>query len=313
MKTRRIFVFLFILITAIMLITAFMLINCNKSPTDAQSVLNSTTYTGEYLGQTPPGTTPEKFVSGIFSVQDFYVHSSVVFSPDKSEVFWSVDTEDENYFQLYFMRTIDEKWTTPEVAPFAENFHVNINRPVFSMDGNKLFFDSEGDIWVVDKQGGAWTEAVKISQLINSDRDETVHSITENGSIYFTRFAEDESIMERMEEIYVSRKTNGNYTQPEKLENNINSDNARELAVFVAADESYMIIEETKDSRNCELFISYKMKNGFWSERINLSLGWARFPSVSPDGKYLFFMKRDGIYWVSTSFIENLKPDELKK
>jgi Tol biopolymer transport system component len=40
------------------------------------------------------------------------------------------------------------------------------------------------------------------------------------------------------------------------------------------------------------------------------------WPIVSPDGKYLFYTSRkDGIqdiYWVNTSFIEELKPEELK-
>ena len=84
------------------------------------------------------------------------------------------------------------------------------------------------------------------------------------------------------------------------------------MAVAVAPDKSYMIIEANKDNRIDDLYISYKMKDGFWSERIKLPFEHGRFPSVSPDGKYLFYMTRDdGIYWVNTSFIEELKPKDL--
>jgi len=42
-----------------------------------------------------------------------------------------------------------------------------------------------------------------------------------------------------------------------------------------------------------------------------------RFPSISPDGKYLFFTRNKGseisdFYWVSAKIIEELKPKELK-
>jgi hypothetical protein len=78
----------------------------------------------------------------------------------------------------------------------------------------------------------------------------------------------------------------------------------------VAPDESYMVIEASKDKATCELFVSFRLKDKSWSERKQLPIQWGRFPSVSPDGKYLFFMTREGIYWVSTKIIEEL---ELEK
>ena len=65
--------------------------------------------------------------------------------------------------------------------------------------------------------------------------------------------------------------------------------------------------------------LSYQGKNR-WSEAINLgpkiNTGAAeRFPSVTPDGKYLFFLRvSDGsdFYWVSAKIIETLKPEDLK-
>lgn len=82
---------------------------------------------------------------------------------------------------------------------------------------------------------------------------------------------------------------------------------------YIAPDESYMIFEATIDSQIGNLFVSFKGKNDLWSERIKLSLGDARFPGVSPDGKYLFFMTHKGIYWVSARISEELRPKELIK
>ncbi len=74
-----------------------------------------------------------------------------------------------------------------------------------------------------------------------------------------------------------------------------------------------MILEEVRDGDFSGLYITYKMTEGLWCERIRLQLEWARFPVVSPDGRYPFFMGEEGIYWVNTSFINYLKPDELKQ
>ena len=49
-----------------------------------------------------------------------------------------------------------------------------------------------------------------------------------------------------------------------------------------------------------------------WSKRMLLPIAWGRFPSVSPDEKYLFFMTRDAIYWIDAKFIKELKPKNRK-
>ena len=265
---------------------------------------------GSYLEQTPPCSIPELFAPGIVSRDDYFEHSAAVFSPDKSEVYWSAKPNGQRYYNMYFMKMTNGKWTAPEVVPFLE-INYGETGPVFSPDGNMLYFNLEGDICVTQRRGNGWSEAVKMTAPINSDQFEMVQSITENGSIYFARYNPNATKQGRSQEFYVSRKINGNYTEPEKLDEKINSDDARETAVYVAPGESYMIIEASKDSSQCDLYISYKMKDESWAERIKLPIAWGRFPSVSPDRKYLFFMKREGIYWVNTSFIDDLRPKYL--
>jgi hypothetical protein len=78
--------------------------------------------------------------------------------------------------------------------------------------------------------------------------------------------------------------------------------------IHVAPDESYLVVELHLDPRTCGLFVSFKQEEGSWSDIVRLPTGWGRFPSVSPDGKYLFFMRREGIYWVSADIIEAARP-----
>ncbi|MFC1725934.1 hypothetical protein ACFL4T_09925 [candidate division KSB1 bacterium] len=308
MKTVRNFVF------SIILVTTLIMINCKKSTVSAQNQDEFTDLTWEYLGQEPPGTTPELFAPSVISIQDHFVHSAPAFSPDKSEVFWSSRPDGQRYCKLFFMKMINGRWTAPEVASF--NMDNDMNHPVFSIDGNTLYYDMGNNIWTAAKQGDSWSEPEQLPPVINSSRGQTMLCTTANGSIYFTRynFVEGEGVTPSTEEIYVSRKINGNYAEPEKLEKNINSEYARELDVFVAPDESYMIIEEENNrDQHSGLCISYKLNDGSWSERIIIDVGWARFPYVSPDGNYLFFVRiGTGVFWVNTSFIEDLKPDELR-
>ena len=298
MKTKSI-------IVSIVLI--FYFIGCNAQ--NEKNEANFPELKGPYLGQKPPGDIAKVFAPGVISRDNYFEHSAAVFSPDLSEIYWSVKPDGERYFKIYFMKMINGKWTQQKLAPF--NGNKNNDKPTFSSDGKKLFFDSEGDIFFVKKEANTWTNAVKLSSAINTHASESVQSITENSSIYFLRFNPNAKIRGNAHEMYVSKVIDGQYSQPEKLEKTINSIE-QEFAIYVAPNESYMIIEETKDNRLSQFYVSYKLTENTWSKRILLPIAWGRFPSVSPDGEHIFFMTHDGIYWVDAKIIEILKPKGIK-
>ena len=111
---------------------------------------------------------------------------------------------------------------------------------------------------------------------------------------------------------YVSRITNEGYSAPEKLDKDIPTGYKAVGDIFISPDKSYMILELHVDEGTSELFVSYRIKDGSWSEEIKLPLGWGRCPSISPDGKYIFFMRREGIYWADADILQELKPAEAK-
>ena len=74
--------------------------------------------TGPYLGQKPPGLTPEIFAPGIVST-DYFNHSTVCISSDGSEIYWSMapkDTPDK----IYYTKRINNVWTRPEIISFTQ-------------------------------------------------------------------------------------------------------------------------------------------------------------------------------------------------
>lgn len=275
--------------------------------------------TGKYLDQPLPKEDPQIFSPGIVSAQEHFEHSMLAFSPDHAEICWSSDFTEFGFYDIVTMKKENGRWTAPKIAPFSEKYHAG--SPVFSYDGKKLYFSSgrprhqgagtsDTNIWMVEKAGKAWSEPKLLDDIINSEQGESVQSISEKGTLYFRRGME----------MFRSAQKDGVFQTPEKLDIAINP-GARIMALFIAPDESYMIMESFRGEGGyggADLYISYRMKDGSWSESINLGPkintgATERFPSVTPDGKYLFFLRvSDGsdFYWVSAKIIEKLKPEE---
>lgn len=268
---------------------------------------------GPYLGQVPPGTTPEIFAPGIVSVEENFEHSAAVFSPDGKEVFWCTNVDwytkkgQQNMLRLYFMKIVDGRWSSPARAPFVAN--LKIERPTFSPCGQWLFFEyladpgnpDNVDIFVVERSSDSWSEPESISSLINSPGIERIQCFTADGSFYFSR-----NPFSPREEMFVAKWKDGTFSAPEKLGKDFNSDVA-EYALVIEPNEDYMLICQRAPRASPNVFVSYKNPDGTWSKRIGTPFYSSGFLTLSPDGKYLF-MENEGIYWVSTSFVDELRP-----
>jgi len=302
---------------------------------------------GPYLGQKPPGMTPELFAPGIVTTE-FHEHSSPAFSPDGSEVYWSVFINFWGPQVILYMKQENGQWTPPQVAPFSGQY--TDGNPFFSQDGKKLFFESERpvkkngeypndiDIWVVDRIENGWGEPKHLGYTINSDYWERGPSVSNNGNLYFSSMRKGGF---GQSDIYCSKLTKGLYSEPENLGSSINTD-GYESWPFIAPDESFLMFE----SNSGDILISFRQRDGYWSkpistaEKIKTRGSQDRFPMVSHDSKYLFFVssRRIGnpyfekrlelneikeraknlgngmgdVYWMDAKIIESLKPDSLK-
>jgi len=333
MKSKAIMVGFLILIVSVF---------CCNVHDDDYSILK-----GPYLGQNPPGMTPEIFAPGIITTY-YHEHSSPAFSPDGKEVFWSV------FFNFYgpqvivWMNFENGLWKVPEVAPFSGQY--TDGNPVFTRDGKKLYFESHRpvqkdgeytgniDLWVVKRNEKGWEEPEHLGWTINSTKWERGPSISDNGNLYFASWREGGF---GASDIYRSRFVNGRFLEPENLGSTINT-KGYENWPFIAPDESYLLFESDEGS----ICISFRRKDSTWSEPISMAkeLGTFqsqdRFPKLSFDGRYLFFVssRRIGkrfferrlnlsevkrraltvgngfgdVYWVDAKIIEELKPKELR-
>ena len=119
--------------------------------------------------------------------------------------------------------------------------------------------------------------------------------------------------------IRYSRLIDGKREEPRPLSKEINT-GTWNAHPFIAPDESYIMWDGRRDSGygDSDIYISFRQQDGSWGEAVNLgdninTDAWEASPSVTPDGKYLFFHRQISsdnldIYWVDTQIIEDLRP-----
>lgn len=283
---------------------------------------------GPYLGQKPPGMTPEIFAPGIISTEKYELNS--VFSLQGDEFYYviSTTTPEEKSKGIYFYvvmysKQVNGVWTKPRMAPFSgEYMTVDI---AFSPDGNRLYFCSDRpsiwdsssglDIWYVERVDDCWSELVHLCIPVNSPEGETQPTFTNDGTLYFpsARTGSKGGV-----DLYYAKYENSKYIQPVNLGDAINTQ-YKEGNSFVAPDESYLLFARWGMPDSIDggkgFYISFKKKDGSWTQAINVKPTIntnGSLAALSPDGKYLFYSQGGDIYWVDAKIIEELKPEELK-
>jgi len=275
--------------------------------------------TGPYLGQKPPGMTPELFAPDIISTN--MNAAKIAFSPDGKEIFFRLMNYNHSFITIVFMRQENGVWSKPEVAPFSGKYHDG--EPYFSLDGKQLFFTSnrplegqkapkDNDIWVVERKESGWSTPVNLGFIVNSDKSEVNPAVSQNGTLYF---ASNRDGGKGNNDIYMSKLINGKYAQPENLGDAINT-SFTESGPYIAPDESYIIFNRYSSDTGSGLHISFRKNDGSWSKAISMekkinteNTGFHGF--VSPDSKYLFFTSSRSPYFPYPD--HNLTYDEIVK
>ena len=266
---------------------------------------------GPYLGQEPPGLKPEVFAPGFISTAG-HMEFSITFSPDGKEIFFTRRKEPDGSNTLMVARSGDRGWTAPEEAAFAKGSPSN--EPHITPDGRKLYFGSfrqpPGEnrpryaIWVTEKTDGEWGEARLHGEgmFVSSSRD---------GDLYMTAFLPPST-----EGIVRYPFRDGAYGKPEWLGGGVNAPKPGAHG-FIAPDESFMVFDSYNrpggQGGEGDLWVSFRNADGGWGDAVNLgdevNTPATNFcPSLSPDGKSLFYCTCRDIYWVSAEVIERLRP-----
>jgi Tol biopolymer transport system component len=299
---------------------------------------------GPYLGQKPPGMTPEIFAPGIISTG--HSESHPFFTPDGKELYYMLWGAPYNV--ILHMEEEKNSWTKPKIASFFKKYDEKL---CLSPDGKTIVFGShrhrleEGEerhkkpapIWILKRTETGWSKAQKLRDPINGPV-----AISGSGHLYFsTPFNGGMG----GDDICFSRYVNGDYAEPENMGASINT-SRHECDPCISPDESFLIFcRKGEGFGRHDLFISFRKDDDSWTKAINIgepinSSASELCPVFSPDGKYLFFTSNRrlhesyskipltyerklkilngpgngsaDIYWVDTKIIEQLKAKELK-
>jgi hypothetical protein len=271
---------------------------------------------GPYFGQRPPGLTPEIFAPGIISTAKGHEFAGV-FTPDGREYFFTQRGFDFGQ-RIRSLKMEANKWTPPAMAPFT--YDAFEFEPAMAPDGHKLYYGSRrplpgqkelnpsADIWMVPRVEGGWGQP----QYVGPDM--MYVSVSRTGTLYVTGQAKNS----KARGIVKRELRNGRLAEAEDLGESVNF-MPLTAHPYIDPAEQFLIFDAQPRGMDAgpDLFISFKKEDGTWSRAVGFGpefdLGREMAPSVSPDGKYLFFARDGDIYWVDARVFDRLKEKSLKQ
>lgn len=268
--------------------------------------------TGPYFGQQPPGFEAEIFAPDLISQKGRY-EFAISFAPGGKRLLFTAQPA-SGRAQVLHSRLIDGFWTRPEPVNLTAGARREEMEAFFAPDGRHIYFAPYDEgldvrIWQVEIAGDEWIDPAPLTGPIAASPAFFPTSAA-SGAIYYTNIAERKP--------YRARPGSDGSWHVEPL--------AVEFGghVFVAPDESFVLVDaRVEDSRGeGDIYVAFATTDGGWTKPVNLGNGVnSEFsescPSLSDDGKYLFFSRYDEpdevaqIYWVDSGVIENARQRQL--
>jgi len=275
-------------------------------------------YTGDYLGQTPPKDSAIIFAPGIISVTNRGEYAFSI-SPNHDEYFYNAEELEDTTqpYGLLHIKRVGDKWFKPQKANLnQEGFWEQ--EAFFSPNGNDIYYAvSYADsvtrytkIWLSHKTKNGWSKGELLNSPINASAKRVFYAtFSKNGNLYYTN-------VDKVK-IHMSENNNGKYDNIHEIEL------PRAGHAYISPDEDFIIFDSQQaDSYGkTDIYIAFKTNKGNWGEPINLGQQvnteyLETCPSLSPDGKYIFFGRYNGeneisnIYWISSDIIDTIRGNE---
>lgn len=277
---------------------------------------------GPYLGQPPPGMTPQIFAPGFISTNFGELNS--MFTKTGNEFYFSRRGIPGKPSVIMVTRMVNGSWSVPKPVSFSGNKD-DIDLFI-TPDGMSMIFSSgavntqkpgshpDHDFWISHRTGEKWSDPIPFAKEASSEFEDYYPVVTGSGNLYFNSQRSGPGT----NDIYCSKKVNHKYTKPVKMPGPINTQ-YREFDAFLTQDEKMIIFSSDRPggTGGADLYVSWKNADGTWSEPRNLgekiNSEYSEYgASLTSDSKYLFFTSdRNGsedIYWVSAKVIEAMRP-----
>jgi hypothetical protein len=251
---------------------------------------------GLYLGQNPPGLTPEVFAPGIVSKE--HRDWTGRFTPDMKEYYFGRNYKKSGKTSKFVFKSKNNRWQESVLTLQPSG--------AISPDGKTMHAGNQ----YRERTDNGWSELKSIGSPFE-DIGIMVLTVSSQGTYVFDDYKTDK--------LRYSRLINGNREAPKAFGKEINSGKWT-AHPFIAPDESYIIWDSERESGygDSDLYISFRQQDGSWGGAINLGDKINTSVNdtggvVSPDGKYFFFNREineedTDVYWVDAQIFETLRP-----
>ena len=229
----------------------------------------------------------------------------VSFARDQREVYFTRRTVDRETGsisqQVLISRRTDGGWSPPEYHRQAGQWRTI--GPFVTPDGMRLITSSmrpkepggtvpgDFDIFIQERAGPGWGEPRRLAPPVNSKSGEIYASASRRGTLYFTRSSTASAGGGSTLLLMEARPSQDGYEEPRAVPGIPTGSSGP----FIAPDESYLLFAAERSSApgDWDLYVSTREEEA-WStpRRLGPSVNTDAMeilPSVSPDGRYLFF------------------------
>ncbi|AUC14760.1 hypothetical protein BTO06_06195 [Tenacibaculum sp. SZ-18] len=251
------------------------------------------------------------------SFKQFISCRDFTLSSNGNEAYFTIQNLNESKGAIVKAKKINNTWTNFEIVSFSGTYR-DIE-PFLSPDNLRLYFSSnrphgkdnqqtDYDIWFVERTSvnSKWSQPKNIGAPINTKHNEFFPSLSTNNNLYYTS---DQFTVTTKDDILYAKWNNIKYEEPLKLNENVNG-KGYEFNSFISPDENFLIytVYKAKDGVGSgDLYVSFKDKNGQFTERQNLGktinssrMDYSPFYDATSETLY-FTSKRDNTKDIKTA------------
>ena len=273
-----------------------------------------------HFGLTKPNAIPQDYNPALLDLNGSFKFNVEIKKCD--EIYFTTIDSKEN---IYFSKMRNDQWSIPQIASFSDPNYSDAD-PFLTREGNRIYFISERptdpndknldwNIWYANNENEVWTDPKPLPEPVNSDEfDEYFFSISNKGNAFFSS---NRAGGEGSFDIYTVKVLDKDeFSEPRNVGQPVSTEKY-EFDPYISPDENFIIFS-INENGNSSLYYSYKDPKNNWTKPQNLGsqINTTRqdfAPSLSADGKFIFYSNNGKLRWVSSEIKYILFPSLVKK
>ena len=259
---------------------------------------------GPYLGQTPPGPVAQVFAPGLIcQAGPRQGEGNVSFSADGNTFCFG------RLGHVYITENTNQGWTTPQRI---ESIPRGAWSPCLSSDANSIYYMNQPKPFTYHRclrTSQGWSLPRELNPLFSSARGG--FSVSADNSIYF---------LSKRDGFWIAPSVDNTWSEARKIP--MEMGNLFGCHPGVAPDGSFLVFYSIRPGAipgtETDLYLTLRRTDGTWTKPRNMgpgiNTGYHEIAArISPDKKYMFFIRMNGWWGNSSSHTSDIYWVELKE